>query len=95
MELKTELNGFGWKSKIQERRNSNFVTIPQFVIRGNFLKKGDDLFYYSGKLNDRNAIIILLDTKPLDEDDKIICKQLKKQLLMNPNLTKKAAKVSK
>ena len=64
--MEINFQGLGWKKKLQERRRNYYITIAKELILGNFLKRGDELHYYLTDIKGRKAIVIMLDTDPLE-----------------------------
>lgn len=69
------LAGLGWKVKVQEKKRNYLLTLAKELVLGNLIKKGDELYYYLGDINGRKAIITLLDSKPLENSEKIMIKE--------------------
>ncbi len=61
------LEGLGWTVRLRKTRKNHFITIMKELVIGNCLKPGDPLYYYLTSTNNRKAILIMLDGKPLNE----------------------------
>ncbi len=61
MTLKFESQGLGWQVKLQSRRNNHSISLVKELVLGNGLRKGSRLYYYLGKANGRNALLVFLD----------------------------------
>jgi len=69
--MNTKFSGVGWTCKLRKKRASHFIVIPKQIILGNFLEQGIKLHSYLLYHKARNAILIMLDGKPLEESMEI------------------------
>jgi len=65
--IKVEFQGLVWTSRIRETKGSYFICIPKPLAKGNFLKKGDSLKQFVAKINNKIALITILDKEELLE----------------------------
>ncbi len=65
----TELSfqGISWTARIRKSKGSCYICIPKPLVKGNFLDKGDSLQQFVAKLNDKVALITILDKDELEE----------------------------
>ena len=63
--------GLGWRYKLQKKRNNYLLSLANEIVLGNALKSGDDLYYFLVDYLGRNAVLVLLDGKGLDETQEV------------------------
>jgi hypothetical protein len=60
-----DLDSFGWKTYLQQRRGTSKLTLNKIIVVGSGLKKGQVLYCYIGKAEQgRKVMITYLDGKP-------------------------------
>jgi hypothetical protein len=69
--MNINFQGLGWVVRLQGRRNSNSLALVKELVLGNCLKKGDQLYYYLAKVDERPAVVIFLDKKEMGDYEKV------------------------
>lgn len=59
--MKISLLGIGWRVKLRRKRSNHFLTIVNELVIGSGLNSGDDLYYYLGRSQGRNMLVLFLD----------------------------------
>ena len=60
-----QLECFGWKTNLQQKRGTSKITISKPVAIGAGLEKGQELYCYLGKdRKERPIMVVYLDRKP-------------------------------
>lgn len=61
--------GIGWEKKLRKAKREYTLSFVKELIVGNALRKGESLFYFLVRYNNRNAVLIFLDGKGIDVKD--------------------------
>jgi len=69
--------GIGWTKRLRKVKDNYTLSLVKELIVGNALRKGQSLYYFLVKYQNRNAVIIFLDGQGLKikEDMQIDLKQ--------------------
>lgn len=61
--------GFGWKKRLRKVKGEYTLSIVKELIIGNALRKGEAIFYFLVRYNNRNAILVFLDGREFKVND--------------------------
>ena len=70
-----EFQGLGWQLKVQSKRNNYLMTLVKEVVLGNGLRKGSELYCYLTKFKGRNALLMFLDEKGINDYEVVLIRR--------------------
>lgn len=69
--MKAKYEGLGWQVRLRKKGNSYYLNLVKEVVLGNYLKKGQEMFYYLGDVDGRKVVVLYLDGKGRSDAEQI------------------------